>query len=118
MNRTTIRRYRTSIAVAALLATAAVIPAFGSTPAAGNTERPTAAAPASSVAPSHHRPCAVVPDTVERWIAAGATLPACVLREQALARALRQEKRSRHCAVTADAAERRVARHPGNPCRV
>jgi hypothetical protein len=96
---------RSSLAAVVLLLTAASL-------AAPPEAQAVVRSPAGGAAA--HGSCVVSPDTVERWAAAGADLPPCVRRAQAEFRVVAR----RHCAVSADAAERRGARHPGHTCEV
>jgi hypothetical protein len=97
---------RSSLAAVVLLLTAASLAA---PPEAQAVVRSSAGGAAAA-----HGSCAISPETVERWAAAGADLPSCVRRAQAEFRVVAR----RHCAVSADAAERRGARHPGHTCEV
>ena len=105
---------RIGIAAATLVLIATASAACGATPVADETASPGRAPSLASAPLSDEIPCAISADTVERRVASGAALPACAELDRVRARAWTRE----HCAVTADAAERRTLRHPRSHCRV
>jgi hypothetical protein len=105
---------RIGIAAAALVLIATASAACGTAPVADETMSSGRAPSLASAPLSDEVPCAISADTVERRVASGAALPACAELDRVRARTWTRE----HCAVTADAAERRTLRHPRSHCRV